>query len=439
MPIEKIDDFLNCYFDTLEIKDETIKKSIRNSIINRYNKYKDYCPIVLINNDTDKNFIIRSHNGYYSLEDFLLNRLFQGVRYIESSDRETGNMSEYNWRFRTINIAEDLISSGIMRNSNMPNKNQERFLSTAIDTCLDHELGHALKTQLDDGYQAPLPPRFNMILSILNQSSEIDEKVKLAMPSVLEKMSPDNYYKNLINNLTGIANGKYASMIISPNQLVAGNSKLHSTGIQIVNSYNKSLDLIDEILQQIESMDFFPIHDYLPMKQSIGINGNYINTFDVGYLHIIGYGKVLELLFGIKNTFQATYLDPTPVFESFNKEYQNIAHEVFFNDLPPIINIGETLCKIRRRENDKNYSPNEHEYLQLDLFFAKCYSQMIVKRLDSEESVDVESLLDEIAVIQSRLTTNDDENTRNNLPHNVIFNDLKSQLLQLSKPNNKAK
>ena len=35
------------------------------------------------------------------------------------------------------------------------------------------------------------------------------------------------------------------------------------------------------------------------------------------------------------------------------------------------------------------------------------------------------NLLDEIRAFQLRLTTNDDESVKNNLPHNVVFDDLK--------------
>lgn len=77
MPIEKINCFLNCFFDSLGISDEEFKTYIRNGIIDRYNKYISSFPIIQADNNTDKNFIIKSNNGYYSLEDFLLNRLFQ--------------------------------------------------------------------------------------------------------------------------------------------------------------------------------------------------------------------------------------------------------------------------------------------------------------------------------------------------------------------------
>ncbi len=105
MPIEKINDFLNCYFDTLEIDDETTKNCIKNGIINRYNKYKDYFPVIPVIDDKFENYIIKSDNGYYRLEDFLLNRLFQSLRYISFKSDENAKYCQFDEKTRTIYIA----------------------------------------------------------------------------------------------------------------------------------------------------------------------------------------------------------------------------------------------------------------------------------------------------------------------------------------------
>ncbi len=429
-PIEKINDFLNCFFDTLDINDEVTRSYIRNGIINRYKKYINYYPLVLVNEDTDRNFIIKSSNGYYKLEDFLLNRLFQGLRYIERVDKDIGDMGDYNWRYRIITIAENVIALTLATNEDVTEEIKNTFLKTAIATSFDHELGHALKTRIIGGYQAKLPTEYCRILKIINNLTDLDDEIKSLMITCISMtISPDYLYKKLINNLRHIGNGKYSDMIISPDQLLDGYGERYSTGIVKDKYNNPCFELIDELLQEVESMGFFPIQDYPPIKLSFGSDGNYINVWNMGYMHIMGYGKILTTLLGDKATFQATYIDAEEVFEVFNKQYQDISRNTFLNDYQPIVNIGNHLYYIMRNQN-------EISYLTLDLFFARCLSQMMMQNI-SDSNID--DLINLITSLSERLTTNDDSDVCDSLPHNVVFYNLKKRLLEFKKNSNSVK
>lgn len=440
MPIEKINDFLNCYFDTLGIDDEATMTCIKNGIINRYNKYKDYFPTISVNDDSFKNYIIKSNNGYYQLEDFLLNRLFQSLRYITVKSDENAESCEFSEKNRTIYIAENAMKKvALPKISNWPDESKELFLKILMFTVFDHELGHALKSQFDGGYKVRLDNSKVLLDTLLATLKDTvgDDKAKEIFSSMdfSDYISADDIYKRLINNFAKMSNGKYSSIIIPTDELTDNYSYSIGSGINKQNSVSeRNLTLIDELLQETESMDNINCYNIPQSKLQLGKNGNYINVFYLisGYKFMLGYGKILTSLLGIRDTFRATYLDPSPILEEFNKQYQRVAQEVFQNDLSPFANIGNSLHKIMSIQN-------ESDYLQLDLFFAKCYSQMIMQKLSVEPSLDVEILLNEITSFQMRLTTNDDESIRNNLPHNVIFNNLKSQLSQLRKSNNKAK
>lgn len=157
MPIEKINDFLNCYFNVLKIDDETTMTYIKNGIVNRYNKYKDYFPTISVNDDNFKNYIIKSNNGYYHLEDFLLNRLFQSLRYIIIIDDENANFCEFSEKSRTIYLTENAIKKVAMPMvNNWSDESKELFLKILLFTVFDHELGHALKTKFNGGYKVQL-------------------------------------------------------------------------------------------------------------------------------------------------------------------------------------------------------------------------------------------------------------------------------------------
>lgn len=78
-------------------------------------------------------------------------------------------------------------------------------------------MGHALKTKLYGGYQAIIPPALNSMAMLISSSDKCNEQTKQLLPKILESLSPDFLYKKLINNLANMADGKYSSMIISPN------------------------------------------------------------------------------------------------------------------------------------------------------------------------------------------------------------------------------
>lgn len=438
MIIKKINDFLNCYFDTLGIDDEMTMTCIKNGIINRYNKYIDYFPVISVSDDNFKNYIIKSENGYYKLEDFLLNRLFQSLRYISVKSDENAEFCEYDEKSRTIRIAENSIRKvALSLVNNCSNVDKKFFFKIVMFTVFDHELGHALKSQFDGGFKVRFDNSKRLLDTLFSTLKDTvgEDKASEIFSSMnfSDYVSADDIYIKLISNFALMSNDKYSTMIIPIEELMDKYSYSIGSGINKLNSSIKNdLTLIDELLQETESMENIHYYDIPQSKLHLGNNGNYINVFYLisGYRFMLGYGKILTSLLGIKDTFQATYLDPNPVLEKFNKQYQSVSQEVFQNELLPFNNICNSLNKIMSNQN-------EIDYLKLDYFFAKCYNQMIMQKLTEESSLNIESLINEIKSIQMRLTTNDDKFIRNNLPHNVIFNKLKNQLLQSKKPNNK--
>ena len=79
---------------------------------------------------------------------------------------------------------------------------------------------------------------------------------------------------------------------------------------------------------------------------------------------------------------------------------------------------------------------DENIMLKLDEFFAKCYERKVEKVIaqgNGNLSPELrEQTLREIETFQSRLTTNDDTNKRDALAHNVIFNNLKTRINELT-------
>ncbi len=428
MPYEKINAFLECYFSTLEITDEDEKNTIREAIIKRYNKYNDSFPYISEKEDPFKNYVIKSKNGYYSLEDFLLNRLFQSIRYIDKDEEE----SCYTEKSRSIKIALTAIDekARVILKDWDDDQIKEFFIKLTLKTVLDHEIGHALKTQFGGGYKIRedsskrfIDILYSEITKILGEEKGQEAIAKLDFSKML---TDDERFKRLLNNLKEQA-GNYSTAIISEDELIDDYSYSNGSGIKkdyyLQDDY---ITLIDELLQETESMEMIDLYKIPQSKMIIGNKGNYINVYfllsDYKFMH--GYGKILESLLGNKDTFQATYLNPCEVLERFDREYKDISFEVFANTSSPITNIGETLATLK---NNKD----ESSFLLLDLFFAKCYKKMIMKRINENSNLDIDSIINEIESFQIRLTTNDNEEIKNNLPHNIVFNELKEILFQL--------
>ena len=428
MPYEKINAFLECYFSTLEITDEDKKNTIREAIIKRYNKYKDSFPYISEKEDPFKNYVIKSKNGYYSLEDFLLNRLFQSIRYINKDEEE----SCYTEKSRSIKIALTAIDekARVILKDWDDDQIKEFFIKLTLKTVLDHEIGHALKTQFRGGYKIREDSSKRFIDILYSEITKIlgEEKGQEAIAKFdfSKMLTDDERFKRLLNNLKEQA-GNYSTAIISEDELIDDYSYSNGSGIKkdyyLQDDY---ITLIDELLQETESMEMINLYKIPQSKMIIGNKGNYINVYfllsDYKFMH--GYGKILESLLGNKDTFQATYLNPCEVLERFDRGYKDISFEVFANTSSPITNIGETLASLK---NNKD----ESSYLLLDLFFAKCYKKMIMKRINENSNLDIDSIINEIESFQIRLTTNDDEKIKNNLPHNIVFNELKEILFQL--------
>ena len=427
MTVEKINDFLNCYFEVMGFTDEQVIDWIRNGILNRYEKYKDAYPTISIEDDNYQNYAIKSTNGHYELEDFLLNRLFQSLREIIIRNDENAQSCEYSPKNRTMYISEPAIRKVISSKLNWPDEIKEKFTTIILSTVFDHELGHALKTQFVGGYKVQADNQkiffeelFNMLKDELGNEKATDFFTQIKTDNV---KSSDTLYKDLLEHLSTTKNGMYKSITLTPTELIDSNSSDNGTGICKKTSKERNLTLLDELLQEKESMDNIKLYEIPQAKIYIGSSGNYINNYHLlsGYSPIIGYGQIITSLFGVKGTFQATYLNPDPVFSEFNTSYEDIAEEIFQNNSSPITNINESLNRIMSTKS-------ESDYLQLDLFLAKCYEKKLDKQLIENPEVNAETIINEINSFQTHLTTNDDESANSLLPHNHIFNTLKQRL-----------
>lgn len=416
----KINDFINVWAEVVGLTGEENKKYrnfIKTDIARRCAMYEQAIPTIGTKDDSCNAYIIKPVNGQYSFEDFLLNRLMLGLRDVSFIGALEGNGGEYIATDKTLNVNTGTIDSlardKAKRHTGLQGKNVQ-----IVQKTIEHELGHCYKSLFNNGFKAPL-----------GNGREQDEM-----------------YKKLINALSKFENGKYASQIKSLKDFdLEEYSSVIKTGVsdsKVSYDYDARFDWIDELLNETEALELTnsnDIHDTWLLQDENGrdsVSGNYVNVYNYlsGYRSFTGYGPILKSLLGKENTFRAEYISSVDIFKQFDQEYADIVKDVWGLDsqkYPPM------KCIFMDFDDLLNNKPfDENIMLKLDEFFAKCYERKVEKAItqgNGNLSPELrEPILREVETFQSRLTTNDDTNKRDALAHNVIFNNLKTRINELT-------
>lgn len=423
----KINDFINVWAEVVGLTGEENKKYrnfIKTDIARRCAMYEQAIPTISTKDDSCNAYIIKPVNGQYSFEDFLLNRLMIGLRDVSFIGALEGNGGEYIAADKTLNVNTGTIDS-LARDKAKSHTGLQGKNVQIVQKTIEHELGHCYKSLFNNGFKAPL-----------GNGREQDEM-----------------YKKLIAALSKFENGKYASQIKSLEDFdLEEYSSVIKTGVsdsKVTYDYDARFGWIDELLNETEALELTnsnDIHDTWPLQDENGrdsVSANYVNVYNYlsGYRSFTGYGPILKSLLGKENTFRAEYISSVDVFKQFDHEYADIVQDVWGLDpkkYPPM------KCIFMDFDDLLNNKPfDENIMLKLDEFFAKCYERKVEKVMaqgNGNLSPDLrEQTLREIETFQARLTTNDDPNKRDALSHNVIFNNLKTRINELSIQNSQPK
>lgn len=412
MNVEKINDFIDVWADSINLKDKQYIDLVKEDIIKRCKMYEKIFPEIKVDEDECSQYIIKPVNGKYSLDDFLLNRLLNGIREFDyKGSSEDTNWADYDSYRRKLSVDINLITTEVekvQKKYNILVGKQKDIANKSVE----HELGHCLKTRFDNGYNT--------------HNTTLNERYTILINNL--QSYKNGIYKDSINDVEDIKNKHYSNKT--------------KVGIRKKGHYTYNLEAMDETLNEVEALDLNnnEVEDIWPLsdnERKSTNSGNYINVYNFmsGYKHSTGYGKILKSLLGEKESFIAEYIDPAKVFLEFDKEYAEIANEIFGLD-------GEnTTASIYISNEFKNLndmrSYNENIMLKLDEFFAKCYEKKISKLLENNNGQltqeQKEAILSEINEFSQRMTFNKDEEKNNSLKHNIIFNNIKSRMNQLER------
>ncbi len=410
----KVYELISCYFNTDIVPMEKYKEYIALGIINRYYMYKDVYPKISIKEDSFTSYAIKDNNGYYNLEDFLLNRLFNNLKKVYVNHDKDASICYYQIRNKAIYFTHDAFNKYIVDIPNIPDKINEYFkqyLNMFISQVFDHELGHALKIKSANGISVYHDNR-NLIYEKLTDELE-KNKIKLLEDISLERIKSDNeIFMDILHDLRTIYNNKYNKIIKSDKNIDFN----VSTNYMSLQKY----EYINELFQEVESRYNASSFNEPNYKNFVGIKGNYLNLtrpFSI-YSAIFNYGDIMLSLINLKDFFHMNYLDSTKVLQKFNKDYKTISKNIFNNNLSAIDNINLTLEKLVKHQSEKNY-------LKLDLFLTKCYEQKIDELLKSEIGFkEIDKLIIDTNKIIFKLTLNKSKD----LEHTIILKNILEKL-----------
>ena len=414
---DKINVFVDIYFDSIKVdvpedKKDIVKNIIKKDIYRRCKIYGSEYPRIRANKDNyNPNYLIKPENGYLTIEEFFLNRLMFNLREIDLTGALEGNGGEYVSNNKSLGIGLAVLKKIYDESNTLKQKpNFDTIKSKGISKTIHHEIGHALKTVFEGGFKAPL-----------GQGREQDEMY--------------------INMLRKLKQTKYSNRIIEEASLINDDSIVRTTGINVnINFNNKNekkynyirsnysicgdgYTFLDEILNEDEALELTncnEIHSSYAEKSNNQPTDNYINIYNYtsGYRCFTGYGRCIRSLLGKKASFVLQYGSAGALLKKFDEEYQNVSKEVFGNDKLPIVNISNSLYYIKKTKDVELYR-------RMDLFVAKAYEQKINKMLNGlHTKEDIASYLEDIETILSRMTKNDNME----LEHITIFNNIKERL-----------
>lgn len=175
---EKLNDFRNAYMQIFNPNNEEYTTLVINTIFanveKNYEEFSDVIGKVSINQENDELNIIRPENGYYSLLDFLLNRVFKNIQMIDTSVH--GNGYEFNHKELQLSIGrydkyyKRFSSDGARLFS-------DDFLMHQRIKSIIHESGHAFQNKREnDRFPQRTQEIRNQLISILKSKYELNNR-----------------------------------------------------------------------------------------------------------------------------------------------------------------------------------------------------------------------------------------------------------------------
>lgn len=303
--MNKIDTFIDVYASVLNLNHEVtiILKELAHNWIKYYSIIK---PTISVEEDDDELFIIKPQNGYYSIEDYFLNKLMRNVlhfRYDHSSaDTFMASKGSFSPSEHCVEINEELINDSINTvietitqiTGQKPIGNLRDCIHKKV---IMHEFEHGLKVSYNNGQLNE--DDINIIKSISYKLSQTEYSGMCKSPEELEKLNnnrsvPENWVHN---GMEKKGQKVYAIKFLDE-----------------VNNENESLIMANSPIQYNDGI----IDVYYTNRNSESGSSFYSSTVEM-----------FNIIFGRNNVFEMTYFNRIKQIDLFNNRYDSIFQKEF--------------------------------------------------------------------------------------------------------------
>lgn len=415
----KINTVVDVFCDNLNIQDN-FRLALKELMINIILKYET-AGIKDIKDDQE--YILKSKDNLYSVEDFFLNRLLFNVTQFEQTME--GNRAFYDSYTRSVTFNRNKLLNMFKNNNSI--SIISKF--NAIKKVVMHEFGHALETQFEKG------PK-NIYFSQ-------DIKVYQQLYQKLKEKGFDNQLNELydVNKHNIMEEKKYSSgALISTGLHLNSDIYKNYRGTFYLNKDSQKYydeDNMNEIFNETEALEmakidkqiFFPF----PSSNIVSIR-NSESSNDI----ITNIADMMKILLGNSIVFEGMYLNRNVIINLFNNVYGDIINRAFREHLErkyPNINFIDPWSLLTAVVNEIKYSyeNNNIKYseiclLKMNLVLAECFNKKIVNEINKGASID--ECRQEFLNFANYVISNNDNTKRMALPHIQMMNSLKQYILE---------
>lgn len=411
---EKISDFVDVFLQNIRIDRNhkhfiSVSNIIKKSIYERAVMYQNI-GFIPENFDHCTNYLIKpNENGKYSIEDFLLNRLF--ISLCDYNFESMGEIGLGGYCDKKIALSLDESYNQAMRITN-----DQKYSNAFAAESLVHEIGHALQSSFINSINRGIGFKYQTV-----------------------------NYLNLLDALKNCKNGKYKHLIVDAEKIDISD-KLQKADFEGFNSHNygesgyiKSflkIDLhnVDEMMNELEALKVTKMTDEsykfdLIYDENNAKSGFYEMVPNVvcGYRKWYGISKEFYALLGKKNTFILQYGNTDSCLYGFDQKYKDISQQMFGEDYISPISIINYFVNNIYGEN-RTYK----DYLMLHEFLARCIDKKTNELLerDISSSEEIKEFIELIDSILKSTLHHVDFDVDENLPHIIIYNNINKKLNQ---------
>ena len=392
----KVNDFIDvlarCKGFNTEITN--IVKEYMQKVISKYEKvFPNGIDASLDNNK----YFIKPVNGRYSIEDFLLNRMFRSINSMEANHVD-GEVSatfypaiskiSYDKSKMVRSLYSYFLKIGREKYYILKNKD---IIKTRFKHTIMHELGHALKNKYDGCYDCRFEDDYKRVYDELAKLKEYNS-ILTPYDEIRKSKDEDNYQRCVFNGLAYCGKKKNKGFV-NGNHLI-----------------------LDEEINESEAMEFSGYNT--GTIKIYYFDGGFVRNRNLGVGYYSDCGDMFRILLGDKEIFELLYVDPEKGIKKFNSLYNDVLREFYGSEKTALDLLAKNINNLERKAS----------VVKMNEAFARCLEQKI-NRCFNDANVSNDELLRQIRTYRYLFYSYDNPNRNLKLRSHQILNELEKRVM----------